>query len=207
MEFDQNMYHWRRMTPQEREEALRERQHRQLPWHGPPHFEDAAEVYLVTAACFEHKPIIGMSPARMVQFETNLLTTIQVACDQVFAWIILPNHYHFLARTPKVKSLLKDVGKLHGRTSFLWNGEDEKRGRQVWHRAAETAMKSEAHFWAALNYVLNNAVRHGYVDRWQDWASSNAAEYLAESGRDEALRRWQTYPVLDFGKDWDPPEL
>ena len=24
-------------------------------------------------------------------------------------------------------------------------------------------MKSERHFWATLNYVLHNAVRHGYV--------------------------------------------
>jgi putative transposase len=68
-------------------------------------------------------------------------------------------------------------------------------------------MKSARHFWATLNYVLNNAVRHGYVERWQDWSYSNAVQYLAEVGHDEAERRWREYPVLDYGKDWDPPEL
>jgi putative transposase len=68
-------------------------------------------------------------------------------------------------------------------------------------------MKSERHFWATLNYVLHNAVRHSYVERWQDWPYSSAAQYLEEVGREEAERRWREYPVLDYGNDWDPPEL
>jgi putative transposase len=71
----------------------------------------------------------------------------------------------------------------------------------------ETAKKSEAHFWASLNYVLHNAVRHGYAGCWQDWPYSNAAQYLAEVGRETAERRWRAYPVLDYGEDWDPPGL
>ena len=67
-------------------------------------------------------------------------------------------------------------------------------------------MKSDAHSWATLNYVLHNAVRHGYVERWQDLAYSNAA-CLAEVDRELAERRWRQYPILDYGKDWDPPEL
>ena len=81
------------------------------------------------------------------------------------------------------------------------------RGRQVWHRAAETEMKSERHFWATLNYVLHNAVRHGYVDRWQDWPYSSASQYLADVGHQESERRWHEYPILGYGNDWDPPEL
>ncbi len=67
-------------------------------------------------------------------------------------------------------------------------------------------MKSERHFWASLNYVLHYAVHHGYVGRWQDWPYSNAEQYLAEVGHEEVLRRWREYPVLDYGKDWDPPD-
>jgi putative transposase len=55
--------------------------------------------------------------------------------------------------------------------------------------------------------VLNNAVRHGYVERWQDWPYSNAEQYLEEVGRDEVKRRWNQYPVLNFGDDWDPPDF
>ena len=61
--------------------------------------------------------------------------------------------------------------------------------------------------WASMNYIFHNAVHHGYVARWQDWPYSNAVEYLAEVGREVAERRWQTYPICDYSKDWDPPEM
>src|SRR5262245_59475871 len=207
MDPDRVMYRWRKMTPEQRKEALEYRQRHQLPWHGPPHYESASGVYLISAACYGHKPVIGLNSARMAEFESELLEADQSASQQIFAWIVLPNQYHFLVHTPEVKTLLGTLGRLHGRTSHRWNGEEDSQGRQVWHRAAETAMRSECHFWATLNYVLHNAVRHGYVERWQDWPYSNAAQYLADVGRDEAERRWRDYPILDYGKDWDPPDL
>jgi len=207
MSNDKPMYRWRQMSPENRKEALAHRQRQRWPWHGLPHYESDGEVYLISAACYEHKPIIGVSPGRMAEFEAELLRVVGNSCERIFAWIVLPNHYHVLVRCKAIRSLLSELGKLHGRTSHRWNGLEKCRGRQVWHRAAETAMKSERHFYATFNYVLNNAVRHGYVERWQDWPFSNAAQYLEEIGREEAERRWREYPVLDYGKDWDPPEL
>jgi putative transposase len=201
------MYRWHRLTPEQRKQLLEHRQRLRLPWHGPPHYVGDSGLYLLSAACYEHRPLLLASPERMATFAANLLETAQQYAQAIFAWTLLPNHYHLLVHASDIKALLKALGQLHGRTSFLWNGEEGCRGRQVWHRVAETEMKSERHFWATLNYVLHNAVRHGYVERWQDWPYSNAAEYLAEVGREEAERRWHEYPLLDYGKDWDPPEL
>jgi putative transposase len=127
--------------------------------------------------------------------------------SSVHAWVVLPNHYHVLAHVPDVLALLRELGRLHGRSSHDWNGEENRRGRQVWCKAAETFIKSDRHFWAALNYVHHNPVRHEYVERWQDWPFSSAAEYLSAMGRAKAEAIWQQYPVLDFGQDWDPPGL
>jgi putative transposase len=207
MDSDRPMYRWRQMTPEERSEVLQYRQRHHLPWHSPPHYASDAGLYLITAACFEHKPVIGSPSERMSEFEAELLRTVEAQARRLFAWVVLPNHYHVLVDAPDLNGLLGWLGKLHGRTSHRWNGQDQCRGRQVWYRAAETAMKSERHFWATLNYVLNNAVRHGYAECWQDWPYSNAPQYLAEIGREEAERRWRQYPLLDYGADWDPPEL
>ena len=204
---NRTMYRWRKMTPVERKAALEYRKQSWLPWHGPPHYVDDSERYMITAACFEHRPVIGHSPQRMTLFERTLLETADSVCTKIFAWNVLPNHYHLLVHSPAVRELLKGLGQLHGRTSFFWNGEEDRRGRQVWFNAVETAIKSERHFWATLNYLLHNAVHHGYVKRWQDWPYSNAEQYLADVGREVAERRWHQYPVLDYGKDWDPPEL
>ncbi|MDQ3668350.1 MAG: transposase [Acidobacteriota bacterium] len=50
-------------------------------------------------------------------------------CSQIYAWCILPNHYHALIRTDRIKELRHGLGQFHGRSSFTWNGEDNRRGR------------------------------------------------------------------------------
>ena len=83
----------------------------------------------------------------------------------------------------------------------------KKRGRKVFFRAVERAMRSERHYWATLNYVHHNPVHHGYVERWTDWQWSSAPEYLAQTDLAEAKRIWCEYPLHDYGKAWDAPEM
>ena len=53
------------------------------------------------------------------------------------------------------------------------------------------------------NYIHNNPVKHGYVEKWQHWPFSSAAWYLEHKGREWVLDLWREYPVLDYGKSWD----
>ncbi|MBS1792194.1 MAG: hypothetical protein JST85_31095 [Acidobacteria bacterium] len=64
-------------------------------------------------------------------------------------------------------------------------------------------MKSERHFWASLNYIHYNPVNHEYAERWQEWPFSSAHQFLEDVGRDRVVEIWHSYPVLDYGKDWD----
>jgi putative transposase len=119
----------------------------------------------------------------------------------------LPNHYHALVEAPDIKMLVYQLGRLHGRTSHAWNTQERTRGRKVFFRAVERAMRSDRHYLATLNYVHHNPVRHGYVERWTDWPWSSAAEYLAQTAASEVERVWREYPLHDYGKDWDDPEM
>src|SRR5437868_4749273 len=119
------MYQWRRMTPEQRRESLEQRQRQRLPWHGPPHYESDSHIYLITAACYEHQHFIGYSTSRMADFEAELLRTTEATCKQIFAWVVLPNHYHLLVETIDLEGLLAALGKLHGRTSYGWNQEED----------------------------------------------------------------------------------
>lgn len=198
------MYAWRSMSGKARTELLEWRKSRKHPWHSPPHWKsDRTNRYLFTAACFEHAPIIGCSARRMAEFEENLLLVFKGGSSEMHAWAVLPNHYHVLASTDDPLALLRKLGQLHGKTAFQWNGEENQRGRQVWCRAAETAMKSEGHFWATVNYVHHNPVKHGWVKRWQDWPFSSAEQYLECCGRDTAAKMWEEFPIGDYGKGWD----
>jgi putative transposase len=143
----------------------------------------------------------------MDDFTRDLLTIIASDGCHAFAWCVLPNHYHALIETPDILGLLRSLGRLHGRASHTWNGQDDARGRKVFFRAVERAMRSDRHFWATLNYVHHNPVHHGYVERWTDWPRSSAADFLAHTDPEEAKRLWREYPLGDYGAGWDDPAL
>ena len=201
-------YRWRQLTPKQRAELLAWRQAREYPWHSPPHRADDDHLcFHITAACFEHRPCIGHTLARLDAFLQSLLALFAAHAAETFAWCVLPNHYHVLVQTPDIRVLLYDLGRFHGRTSYIWNSEENARGRQVFFRAVERAMRSDRHFWATLNYVHHNPVHHGYVERWTDWPWSSATEFLAHTEPEEAKRLWREYPLDDYGKGWDDPSL
>jgi putative transposase len=201
-------YQWRTLSSAEREEVLADRQLKRHPWHAPPHRPShGVQRYHLTAACYEHTHHIGRHPERIDSFSTRLLEVLRNSCDTVFAWVVLPNHYHALLESEDVITLIKRLGRLHGKTSFEWNAEEGARGRKVFCGAVEREIRSERHFWSTMNYVLNNPVRHGYVRKWTDWPWSNATEYLDSIGLEKAKEIWQNYPVRDYGAGWDDPEL
>ena len=122
---------------------------------------------------------------------------------EVSAWCVLPNHYHLLLRVMDVELLKHKIGKLHGRTSHRWNVEDATQGRTCFHGCLPKTIKSMSHRWATLNYIHHNPVKHGYVERWQDWPYTSAHAYLASVGKTHARRMWNEFPILEMGKGWD----
>jgi putative transposase len=198
------MYFLRNLTPEQRHEILKQRRLRGRPYHHPPHrYSEQSKTYLFTAACYEHHDHIGYTAERMTGFESTLLESFESARPVVHAWCLLPNHYHLLVTLNNARVFSKLLGQLHGRTSFQWNREEGTPGRQVWCNYEDREMRSDAHYWATLNYIHNNPVKHGYARRWQDWPWSSALSYLEEAGREFAAAIWGKYPVDRYGEKWD----
>jgi len=198
------MYDYRKMTQAQRQEVVEYRRLRMRPWHSPPHWKFQGSLqFMVSGACYEHQHLIGTTPERMFECEAGLLDVFNRFASAIYAWCILPNHYHLLARTDRLEELRSELGRFHGRTSFKWNGEDSQRGRKVWHNCLDRGIKSHRHFWASVNYIHHNPVHHGYVHQWQDWPWSSASSFIDRVGRQTAEKIWREYPVLDFGKTWD----
>lgn len=198
------MYYYRNLSPEEQSQAVENRIRKRQPWHSPPHRKVEGKLYyLITAACYEHHHIIGKTPGRMVECECSVLEACSKTQSDVYAWCILPNHYHILVRTESLKSLLKQLGQFHGRSSYQWNNEDDQRGRHCWFNSFDRFIRSDRHFWASLNYIHHNPVHHGYAEKWQDWLWSSAQEFIEQNGRDETLKIWREYPLRDYGQKWD----
>src|SRR4051812_30427044 len=112
------------MSDSERKEALELRQARHLPWHTPPHLDfEIEKQYLLSASCYEHAFVIGKDFSRMTECEAEVLNICHEFCTRIYAWCILPNHYHALVRSERIKELRRSIGEFHGRSSYQWNGE------------------------------------------------------------------------------------
>jgi len=114
-------YEYRRMTPEEREAVVTHRQRQHYPLHAPPHPYREAGWYLLTAANFEHRPIM-QATERRDELETCLLEGLLASDCEVAGWVVLPNHYHILAGVPSLDTV-----------SALWDAfTDARRGPGIW---------------------------------------------------------------------------
>ncbi|OCR01788.1 transposase [Oscillatoriales cyanobacterium USR001] len=196
------MYEYRKLSAEEKAELVRERRSRGFPPHEPPHPVVDKTFYLLTAACYEHRCYLNSEVRRQELIDLLFEAFIQVGME-IQAWVILPNHYHLLIRITEFEELSKIFRSVHGRTSCAWNLEDNSRGRKVWYRYSDRAIRSERHYYTTLNYIHYNPVKHGYVNSPYDWVQSSVHWYLSAYERQWLRDLWVNYPVKDYGKNWD----
>jgi putative transposase len=196
------MYEYRKLSENEREEIRRYRIQQGYPLHAPPHPHHEDGHFLISAAIFEHQHLLS-SPGRRTEFEMRLIEGFKQNGCEVHAWIVLPNHYHLLLNTKSFESIPTIVKRLHGSTSREWNLQDGVTGRKVWFNYSDRKIRSERHFFATLNYIHQNSVKHGYVEEATDWPWSSIHLYLADHGADWVVDVSEKYPILDYGRNWD----
>ncbi len=196
------MYEWRQLSSEERLDVLEMRKLKKLPWHSPPHFGKEDGLYHITAACYEHASILSQKQ-RLSDFESRLIDGILGdGVGEIKAWVVLPNHYHFLLKTD-LPEFGKWIGKLHNKTSTQWNGEDGLRGRKVWHRYSDRKIRGEIHYYRTINYIHFNPVKHRYAENAREWPWSSFIGYEEKYGREELVRWWLDYPITGYGIGWD----
>jgi putative transposase len=106
---------------------------------------------------------------------------------QIQAIVILPDHIHCIWRLPagdndfplrwaQIKrrfSLSVDVGVTQNAS------RRKKREREVWQRRYwEHLIRDERDWRSHMDYIHYNPVRHGYVDRVNDWPYSSFAHWV-----------------------------
>ena len=197
-------YEYRKLSPEERKQIVDERRQRGFPLHQPPHPFRESGSYLITAANFEHAPIMN-SPERRTEFQEILLKGFCEIQAEIIGWVILPNHYHILANIESLDPVSNLLKQIHGSTSHEWNRQDGLTGkRKVWYRFADRMMRSDAHLNQTLNYIHYNPVKHGLVKDVYAWPWSSLFWYVYSKGQEWLRNQWGKYkPPADFGKDWD----
>jgi len=187
-------YIYRRLSSDERAEIVRQRCEKGFPLHAPPHPFRQAGTYAISAANFEHAPIMA-STQRRTAFEADLLEALAQIGADVTGWVILPNHYHFIAGVQSLNDISAALQHLHGRTARDWNLMDGLTGqRKVWYKFYDRMIRDEHHFFKALNYIHYNPVKHGYVENVYEWPWTSLHNYDELQGREWLREKWREFP-------------
>jgi putative transposase len=116
----------------------------------------------------------------------------------VEAWAIFSNHYHFVGHALEdAKSLKPFLTHLHAETARKFNQLDHVTDRQVWFNFWETELTYEKSYLARLNYVHQNAVKHGLVPvaNQYRWCSAAWFERTATPAQVKTIYSFKTDKV------------
>jgi len=196
------MYEYRKLTPTERAELVRQRLARGFPPHSPPHPVRDQPYCLLTAACYEHVSCMA-SPGRRQQLLDSLFEAFITGGIELRAWVILPNHYHLLAHIADFRALSQLFRRVHGPLARQWNLEDSTPGRKVWCSFTDRAIRSQRHYCTTLNYIHYNPVKHHWAASPYEWPQSSVHWYLEHYGQEWLRDLWIRYPIREYGRGWD----
>lgn len=170
----------------------------QLPqkdWpHAPVHRLADNAVYFVTASTL-HKQYFFSTPEKRDLLERHLLALAKRDGWQLEAWAVFANHYHIVARgNPDSRNLGDLIHNLHGVTSRELNKLDGNQGRQVWFNFRDTKLTIQYSYLARLNYVHQNAVKHGLVAAANQypWCSAAWFERVASVAQVKTIYGFKT---------------
>lgn len=131
--------------------------------HAPPHYFTPQGIYIITAATSHRKSLYDSSA------KLDLLrdTTFKLAKSYALilqAWAFFANHYHIVVSFENSATKHCDfLRHLHRELAFRLNNMDGIRGRRVMYEFWDTRLTFEKSWLARLNYVHQNAVKHGLV--------------------------------------------
>lgn len=118
---------------------------------------------------------------------------------RLMAWTVMPNHVHVLIQqldsyrladivatwkkfTARRINALCASGSVDLQIDLHCSGEQHSR-KHLWQRGYwDRFIRNEQHFHAAIDYVLNNAVKAKLVDSSKDWPWSGVATSLRRKG-------------------------
>ena len=140
---------------------------------------------------------------RLTHLQAKLIELAQEFVIDLEAWAIFSNHYHFVGVSPQDPQTLKKFQqKLHGNTAREINRLDSTPGRTVWYQCWDTMLSFQGSYFARLNYVMQNPVRHGVVRHADEypWCSAGWFNLYAKPALKKTILSFKT----DSLKVYDP---
>ncbi len=126
----------------------------------------------------------------------------------IYGWVFMENHAHFILRSPDISHAIWQFKSFTGRSIIDTLKQDNQRriltdlheaklpGKhsqtyQVWKEGSHPFMiYSRKMMNQKLEYIHNNPVKRGYVDKGEEWRYSSKRCYLGKDGLLPVCTEW-----------------
>jgi len=152
--------------------------------------------FFVTATIENFKPVFSDEQCCQILMD-NLSHYKNKYQFKILGYVIMPTHFHWIAAINKEKGtisdIMRDVKKYSaweimdylemraGKKFVISDSSLKDQNRQLWKkRFDDEVIRNENMFWAKLNYIHNNPVKAGLVERDIDYKFSSARNYLLD---------------------------
>jgi putative transposase len=176
--------------------------------HAPLHRLSEHGTYMVTTGTYRRAHVFRTRD-RLDLLESALLSTAAKYEWHLEAWSVFSNHYHFVGHSFSTPSNLRDfLTELHANTAREINRLDHTRGRQVWYNFWDKQLTYEKSYLARLNYVHQNAVKHGLaaVANAYPWCSAAWFERTATAAQVKTIYSFKTDRLQVFD-EFEPLDI
>lgn len=139
--------------------------------HNPPHIFVPNCKYFITASIYNRIKLLASDESKDKLLE-YIIRSVENFNWKLEDWVILDNHYHLMLESDEHPELLgKIMNNIH-KYSALWMSKNIKipmEQDKIWHNYWDKCLTFESSYFARLNYIWNNPVKHGYVNKSQMW--------------------------------------
>jgi putative transposase len=167
-----------------------------MDWsHAPPHRTKEPGGYFITAGTYKKQHFLLEENRR--EFLINLIWSCAAQLDLIVqAWVVLSNHYHLVLEAAQDSNIPLFAKRLHSISARQVNELDDTPGRRVWYQYWDKFITDERSYYARINYIHQNPVRHGIVSaaenyRWSSmrWFEDRVGIPLASAVRQIKIDR------------------
>jgi len=163
----------------------------------PPHIYQDNTFYFITAHTIKKEDTFS-TKEKMNIYSFVMETALTKFDYHLFAWVYLPNHYHIILDVKHGKEIGKFISNFHSNTARLLNQMDNKEGRKIWYQYWDRCIRGEKDFYARVNYIHHNPVKHGLTESMNKYQFSSYSWFQSEYGEEWLRSCFEMYPIIDF---------
>jgi putative DNA methylase len=115
-----------------------------------------------------------LQEARVAEIVQNSLLFYHEIKYSLQAWVVMPNHIHFLAMPLQNIELREIAHSIKSYTAHQANKLLNRKGQFWQHEPFDRYIRNEKHFVNVIKYIENNPVKAGLCEKPEDWQFSSA---------------------------------